>query len=269
MAVAWLQAGAAEGVYATGFVTFAGVPDFVHGNDHTSTLPLRRIEEVLTPAAVEEFVTRERAKVSTSSTGTPRVGEHHPCHSAYPCLPYSGTVLPVIATLLLASRLVRRIALQLPSAIKLEPLRLASGRRLDMAVGEPVPETTVAICNAAGQRLTRTFLQVRASSDAVRVVNLRMQELTFTGRALLLSRAHVHTGPEGVPAGAAAPGVPGAAPAVGLLRRRRGRCSRCGGRGGQCGHAAGGCCIATARARVPPLRYSCIDAEQQVNGLIA
>ncbi|PNW82785.1 hypothetical protein CHLRE_06g294050v5 [Chlamydomonas reinhardtii] len=119
------QAGAAEGVYATGFVTFAGVPDFVHGNDHTSTLPLRRIEEVLTPAAVEEFVTRERAK--------------------------------------------------LPSAIKLEPLRLASGRRLDMAVGEPVPETTVAICNAAGQRLTRTFLQGQK-------VSLRVQQrLVYLG----------------------------------------------------------------------------------------
>ncbi|KAG2443092.1 hypothetical protein HYH02_009506 [Chlamydomonas schloesseri] len=119
------QAGAAEGVYAAGFVTFAGVPAFVHGPDHTSTLPLRRIEEVLAPAAVEELVMRERAK--------------------------------------------------LPSVLKLEPLRLASGRRLDMAVGEPVPETTVAVCTAAGQRLTRTFLQGQK-------VSLRVQQrLVYMG----------------------------------------------------------------------------------------
>ncbi|GIL94923.1 hypothetical protein Vretimale_1033 [Volvox reticuliferus] len=103
------QAGAAEGVYATGFVTFSGLPAFLHGPRHTATLNLRRIEEVVSQAVVEEFTLRERAK--------------------------------------------------LPSSLRLEPIRFASGRRVDTAVGEVLSETTVTICNAAGQRLTRTFLQ--------------------------------------------------------------------------------------------------------------
>ncbi|GFR47072.1 hypothetical protein Agub_g8759, partial [Astrephomene gubernaculifera] len=102
------QAGAAEGVYATGFVTITGLPAFLHGPRHTSTLPIRRVEEVVSPAALEEYTARERAK--------------------------------------------------LPSSLRLEPLRLASGRRVDVAVGEALPETTVSLHNAAGQRMTRAFL---------------------------------------------------------------------------------------------------------------
>ncbi|GLI61005.1 hypothetical protein VaNZ11_003267, partial [Volvox africanus] len=103
------QAGATEGVYATGFVTFSGLPAFLHGPHHTATLNLRRIDEVVSQAVVEEFTVRERAK--------------------------------------------------LPSSLRLEPIRFASGRRVDIAVGEVLSETTVTICNAAGQRLTRAILQ--------------------------------------------------------------------------------------------------------------
>ncbi|GLC56261.1 hypothetical protein PLESTB_001085700 [Pleodorina starrii] len=119
------QAGATEGVYATGFVTFSGLPAFLHGPRHTATLNLRRVEEVVSQAVVEDFTARERAK--------------------------------------------------LPSSLRLEPLRFASGRRVDVAVGEVLPETSVAICNAAGQRLTRAFLQGQKVALRVR------QRLVYLG----------------------------------------------------------------------------------------
>ncbi|EFJ52379.1 hypothetical protein VOLCADRAFT_86759 [Volvox carteri f. nagariensis] len=119
------QAGASEGVYATGFVTFSGLPAFLHGPRHTATLNLRRIEGVVSPAVLEEFTSRERAK--------------------------------------------------LPSSMRLEPIRFASGRRVDVSVGEVLPETTVALCNAAGQRLTRTFLQGQKVALRVR------QRLVYLG----------------------------------------------------------------------------------------
>lgn len=55
------------GVYATGFVTFSGLPAFLHGPRHSATLNLRRIEEVVASNVVEEFATRERAKVDEFS----------------------------------------------------------------------------------------------------------------------------------------------------------------------------------------------------------
>ncbi|PNH02580.1 Structural maintenance of chromosomes flexible hinge domain-containing protein 1 [Tetrabaena socialis] len=119
------QAGAPEGVYATGFVTFSGLPAFVHGPAHSATLPLRRVDEVVAAAALEEFAARERGK--------------------------------------------------LPSALRLEPLRLSSGRRVDVAVGDVIPETTVTLHSAAGQRLTRTFLQ--GQKVALRV----QQRLVYMG----------------------------------------------------------------------------------------
>ncbi|KXZ46758.1 hypothetical protein GPECTOR_41g723 [Gonium pectorale] len=102
------QAGAAEGVYATGLVTFSGLPAFLHGPNHTSTLSLRRVEDVVTASAVEELAARERTK--------------------------------------------------LPSALRLEPLHLSLGRRVDVAVGEVLPETSVTLHSSTGHKLTRTFL---------------------------------------------------------------------------------------------------------------
>lgn len=59
-----LQAGAAEGTYATGFVTFTGLPAFLHGPGHSATLPLRRVEDAVGAQALEECTAKERAKAS-------------------------------------------------------------------------------------------------------------------------------------------------------------------------------------------------------------
>lgn len=49
--------------------------------------------------------------------------------------------------------------LQVPSVLSVEPLKLASGRSLQLAAGEAVPSSSVIVRNAAGQRLTKAFLE--------------------------------------------------------------------------------------------------------------
>ncbi len=157
------QAGAAEGVYATGFVTFSGIPAFLHGPRHTATLNLRRIEEVVSHAVVEDFTARERAKASPSLPPCAcRPGFSMTAHlrSRGESVDAVWTVTPRLPLSLLS------LAIQMPCSLRLEPLRFSSGRRVDVAVGEILPETTVTVCNTAGQRLTRTFLHVSHNNAA-------------------------------------------------------------------------------------------------------
>ena len=43
--------------------------------------------------------------------------------------------------------------------LSVEPLKLASGRSLQLAAGEAVPSSSVIVRNGAGQRLTKAFLE--------------------------------------------------------------------------------------------------------------
>ena len=43
--------------------------------------------------------------------------------------------------------------------LSVEPLKLAAGRSLQLAAGEAVPSSSVIVRNAAGQRLTKAFLE--------------------------------------------------------------------------------------------------------------
>ena len=43
--------------------------------------------------------------------------------------------------------------------LSVEPLKLVSGRSLQLAAGEAVPSSSVIVRNAAGQRLTKAFLE--------------------------------------------------------------------------------------------------------------
>lgn len=57
--------------------------------------------------------------------------------------------------------------MQLPSSLRLEPLRLASGRRVNVAVGDTLPDTTVTLHNANGQRMVKVFMLVTGAPWSV------------------------------------------------------------------------------------------------------
>lgn len=59
-----LQVVKTGGVYSNGSVTIQPLPLEVHGSAARRTLPLRRIEAVLTPAEVEKHTTKEACKVT-------------------------------------------------------------------------------------------------------------------------------------------------------------------------------------------------------------
>jgi hypothetical protein len=62
---------------------------------------------------------------------------------------------------------------QLPSSLRLEPLKLASGGVLQLAAGAALPESTAEVVNGLGQRLSRSFFN--GHKQALRVVGGRQR----------------------------------------------------------------------------------------------
>jgi hypothetical protein len=48
--------------------------------------------------------------------------------------------------------------LQLPSSLRIEPMKLCTGAVVDMAAGDTIPDTDVVVLSGAGQKLSRALL---------------------------------------------------------------------------------------------------------------
>lgn len=49
-------------------------------------------------------------------------------------------------------------ALQLPSSLRIEPMKFGTGTVLEMAAGDVIPDTDVVVLSAAGQRLAKALI---------------------------------------------------------------------------------------------------------------
>ena len=70
----------------------------------------------------------------------------------------------------------------MPSALRLEPLKLATGKVLECAAGDTLPETTLSILNGAGQRMTKGQF---GGERAALVVTQRLWRLVDGGWCVL------------------------------------------------------------------------------------
>lgn len=61
----------------------------------------------------------------------------------------------------------QRETARLPTALRLEPMKFATGQVVELSAGDAVPETSVAVMNAGGQRLVRSFYNGEKQSLAV------------------------------------------------------------------------------------------------------
>lgn len=67
------------------------------------------------------------------------------------------------------------VLLQIPSAVRLEPMNMATGKTLELRAGASLPATTVSVLNGAGQRMTKGQF---AGEKVAIVVTQRLWHLT-------------------------------------------------------------------------------------------
>jgi hypothetical protein len=95
-------------------------------------------------------------------------------------------------------------ALQLPSSLRIEPMKFGTGTVLEMAAGDVIPDTDVVVLSAAGQRLAKAL--IAGQKQHLRVA----QQLYYLGPSR-------QQGAGGAGAAAAAGGADGEAPVTGTM----------------------------------------------------
>lgn len=61
----------------------------------------------------------------------------------------------------------KKHVVQVPASLRLDPMRFATGALTKLAVGASLPDTSIAVLNGAGQRLSRAFLGGQKTALAV------------------------------------------------------------------------------------------------------
>jgi hypothetical protein len=85
-----------------------------------------------------------------------------------------------------------REAARLPGALRVEPMRFATGQALEFAAGDAVPETSVVVMSAGGQRLVRSFYDGEKQTV---VVTQRLWRLPAEGAPLPSEAVQEEAGP--------------------------------------------------------------------------
>ena len=175
-------------MYANGSVIVLPLPLELYGSNARRSLPLRRIDAVLSDAEAEEPLSKELSKVALDYLCDSFDYLHNPeytlmiyvltlqfCEQLTAQLPYmhiccmnatvpdiSGCHLYFVAPAETDAKHV-----QVPATLVLEPTSLASGEVLEIEAGQAVPETCVTILNGAKQKVVRGYLRGEKVSYSV------------------------------------------------------------------------------------------------------